>query len=159
MFGTTQRVPGRSPEITRLRGSIIWQHGAEIQADGYDRLWVCKLNMFLMQRPLHYICYQLSSWREAWLTQSRKASSMKLLPNGAIAATTGAIKDGFRYPLYSMSVELEGIFSSKKAHHWRKQSAWWRDSDGMRMPEAMAGYRACWGCFNAWRSGWIERAG
>jgi hypothetical protein len=39
---------------------------------------------------------------------------MKLLPNGAIAATTGAIKDGFRYPLYSMSVELERAFSQAK---------------------------------------------
>ena len=25
------------------RPSWVWEHGAELQADGYDRLWVCKL--------------------------------------------------------------------------------------------------------------------
>jgi hypothetical protein len=36
MFGTAQRVPGRSPGSGNM----------ELRFDGYDRLWVCKLNMF-----------------------------------------------------------------------------------------------------------------
>jgi hAT family protein len=43
----------------------------------------------------------------------------------------------------SMSPELERAFSQAKKliTFWRKESAWWRDSDGMRMSEAVAGYR------------------
>ena len=140
MFGTAKR----TRKVSRNhKASWIWQHGAEIQAESYDRLWACKLSMFLMQRPLHLLLAIILVRSMAYsIPKSQKYLNrrLKLFPNGAIAAT---VEDGCRYPLYSLNEPRarKSIFSSKKAHNWRKEPAWWRDSDGMRMSEAVAGYR------------------
>lgn len=41
--------PVSKQQIARFN-SYVWQHGAEIEADGYKRLWVCR------------ICHQLKNW-------------------------------------------------------------------------------------------------
>jgi len=120
MFGTVQRVPGRSPEITRLRGS----GNMELRF---------KLTVTIVYGPVssvcfwckgRYICYQLSSWREAWLTQSRKASSCTSIVDWSCFPTEpsqrlpGAIEDGFRYPLYSLD---QWAPSSERAFYQAKK--------------------------------------
>ena len=83
MFGTAKE---NQEGLQKSQGFVD-----EIQADSYDRLWTCKLSMFLMQRPLRLLLPIILARSMAYssIPKSQKyLNRLKLFPNGAIAATT-----------------------------------------------------------------------